>query len=149
MAKHLYFAAPLFSDAELQFNRQVVSRMEISVPVFLPQRDGGLIVDLMRNGIDHDTAYQQVASIDLKAIRDCIAVVAVLDGQSIDEGVAFEIGYAHAIGKRCIALITDPRRGALGFCNPMVQSALARVFRTEEDLLQEIRSRFAAAACDA
>ena len=149
MSEFLYFAAPLFSIAELQFNLQIVSRIEESVRVFLPQRDGGLIVNLVSEGMNFERAAQQIASIDLNAIRNCAGVVAILDGPSIDEGVAFEIGYAHAIGKCCVALATDPRRSSLGFCNPMVRSALADVCESEEALLSEIRTRFVPVRGDA
>ena len=37
----LYFAAPLFSQAELEFNARLAAEIEkLGIQVFLPQRDG-------------------------------------------------------------------------------------------------------------
>lgn len=135
---HIYFAAPLFSAAELRFNQHIVAAIEEIVPVFLPQRDGGLLIELRAQGMDIRAASEQIAAIDLHAVESSMGLVAVLDGQSIDEGVAFEIGYAYALGKPCIALQTDPRRTTLGFSNPMILSAMAETATTEAELLASI-----------
>lgn len=137
---HIYFAAPLFSQAELCFNERTVAAIEVFVPVFLPQRDGGLYTNLLKSGLDRRTAASQVASVDLNAIVNSIGLIAVLDGQSIDDGVAFEIGYAYALGKYCLGFQTDSRRSTLGFCNPMIRNALASVACSQGDLIQSVNS---------
>ncbi len=39
--KHIYFAGPLFSEAERQFNAHLTTELEnAGYAVFLPQRDG-------------------------------------------------------------------------------------------------------------
>lgn len=44
-----------------------------------------------------------------EAIRSCSLLVAVLEGQELDSGTAAEIGYATALGLRCLGLRTDLR----------------------------------------
>lgn len=139
---YVYLAAPLFSAAELRFNVECALAIESVLPVFLPQRDGGLFTELLESGIDHHMAALRIARGDMQAIRESLGVVAVLDGQSIDEGVAFEIGYAHALRKPCIGYSTDSRRGALGFINPMVSIALLRCARSSEELVELVAATF-------
>jgi nucleoside 2-deoxyribosyltransferase len=52
----------------------------------------------------------RVAEANFAAIRDADAVLALLDGPDVDSGVAAEIGYAYALGKRVIGLRLDFRR---------------------------------------
>ena len=47
-----------------------------------------------------------------ESIRECDAVVAVLDGVDVDSGTASEIGFAFALGKRIYGLRTDFRLSA-------------------------------------
>src|SRR5579871_2865460 len=112
--KRLYFAAPLFSDAERIYNAKIVSLIEQLCPVFLPQRDGHLVKELMTQGMTIDSAFKEIRRADMNAIRECSLIVAVLDGASVDDGVAFEIGYAFALHKTCLGLQTDFRRSIFG-----------------------------------
>jgi nucleoside 2-deoxyribosyltransferase len=43
------------------------------------------------------------------ALRECDAIVAVLDGQEVDSGVAAEVGFAYALGKRIFGYRGDFR----------------------------------------
>ena len=54
----LYFAAPLFSEAELSYNVEVASILERHVDVYLPQRDGGRVVDLVSKGVGQEAGCQ-------------------------------------------------------------------------------------------
>jgi len=72
----------------------------------------------------------------LAAIRNCDLLVIVLDGRSVDEGAAFELGYAYAIGKPCYGLQTDPRRLLPFGNNPMLQHALKAVVSNVRDLMR-------------
>ena len=51
----------------------------------------------------------EVAGRNEKAIRECQAVVAVLDGADVDSGTASEIGFAYALGKRIYGYRSDFR----------------------------------------
>lgn len=95
-AKDIYFAGPLFSEAELAFNLSIVERLEhdLGVTVFLPQRDGLKTLDLMARGLSKEAAQEQVFLLDEWHIAYCHAFVVCLDGNSPDPGTCLEIGMA-------------------------------------------------------
>jgi nucleoside 2-deoxyribosyltransferase len=132
----LYFAAPLFSSAELSFNQQLAGTLASWFDVYLPQRDGGLLIDLVRRGVDVDVAYESIFRRDMDALRESSVCLMVLDGRSVDEGASFELGVAYSLGKVCIGLQTDARRLLPLGNNPMVQCALRHVFHDADGLLE-------------
>jgi nucleoside 2-deoxyribosyltransferase len=131
----VYLAGPLFSDAERTFNIRLTEALEEHVQVYLPQRDGGLMNDMIRDGVPADVAACRVFRRDMDAIRDAHYLIAILDGRAIDEGVAFELGIAFGQCKRCIGLQTDSRRLASWGNNPMITGAMEIVFQNVQDLL--------------
>jgi len=110
MRKRLYLAGPLFSLAEKQFNVKLKTLLSEYFEVYLPQEDGGLLVDMIKEGIPALDANRRVFEIDVAALEWCDCIFIILDGRTVDEGAAFELGYAYARGKECFALQTDPRR---------------------------------------
>src|SRR5277367_6492880 len=97
----LYFAAPLFSDGERAFNLRVADAVGRWFDVYLPQRDGSLLANFVSRGVDISVAYQSIFDRDLQAIRECDVCLIVLDGRTVDEGAAFELGFSYALGKAC------------------------------------------------
>ena len=77
----------------------------------------------------------------MKAILKTDILIAILDGRTIDEGVAFELGVAFSHSKKCIALQTDSRRLASWGNNPMITGALDIIFHSAEDLLNWIKAK--------
>lgn len=132
----MYLASPLFSEAELTFNKKLKSDLSEFFTVYLPQEDGFLLVDALRRGEDASEAAHKIFVADTTAINESDVVLAVLDGRTIDEGVAFELGYAYAIGKLCVGLQTDPRRLLPTGNNPMLQQALQQIFRDAGGLME-------------
>lgn len=124
----VYLAGPLFSEAELEFNRRVTEAIEGYVDVFLPQRDGGRLTDLVFKGVDARMAYRSIYDRDVQALREADVLLLVMDGRAIDEGAAFELGYAVALNKPCFGLQTDTRRLLPLGNNPMIQVPLKAVF---------------------
>lgn len=108
----IYFAAPLFSRAELAFNERVTERLEgLGHDVFLPQRDGIEIDELYEQpAVDdiHDV-MDEIFRVDRDAIYDSDVLTAVLDGQVPDEGVALEMGIAYENDVPVLAMKTDRR----------------------------------------
>jgi nucleoside 2-deoxyribosyltransferase len=133
---YLYFASPLFSQAEREFNCHVRNVLLPYFDVFLPQEDGALIVDLLRAGLTPDTARKYVFKNDIDAINRADVLLIVLDGRSIDEGASFELGFAYAKDKLCVGLQTDARRLLSIGNNPMIDEAVARIFSSVEELLR-------------
>lgn len=116
----IYLAAPLFNDMERSFNLRLTAQLQPFATVFLPQRDGLLMRDLIRDGMPVAAARRLVYEADVNALRQCDCIVAVLDGRTVDEGVAFEIGFARALGKSCVGLKTDDRALLSSGDNPMI-----------------------------
>lgn len=107
MAKLIYVAGPLFSQAERNFlvmMTEELSRVTSLDPItdfFLPHRDAG---DIGWSGTKRETFRK-----DLKKLEEASIIVALLDGSDVDSGTAVEIGYAFARGKKILGLLTDLR----------------------------------------
>ena len=140
--RRVYLAGPLFSDAERTFNSLVTQGLEEWADVYLPQRDGGLMSEMVKEGVASDVAACRVFRCDMGAIREADYLIAILDGRAIDEGVAFELGVGFCHSKRCIGLQTDSRRLAAWGNNPMITGALEMVFHSVDDLMSWITSDF-------
>jgi len=138
--QRVYLAAPLFSEAERTFNVRVTELLEEFVDVYLPQRDGGLMSNMVAQGVSSAIAARRVFCRDMDAIRQADYVIAILDGRAIDEGVAFELGAAFYQAKRCVGLQTDSRRLAAWGNNPMITGALETVFVSVDDLMNWVRT---------
>lgn len=109
----LYFAGPLFSGAERDWNARLAAGLrDGGHDVFLPQeKEAGL-----------DGA--RIFSADVRGIDWADALVAIMDGPDPDAGTAWEVGYAY--GKKPIVLVrTDIRieAGSSGPYNPMLTGA--------------------------
>lgn len=133
---YAYLAGPLFSSAERTFNARLKRRLTNYFDIYLPQEDGELLVDLIESGVPSTLASQRIYNRDIDEIHKADVMIAILDGRAIDEGVAYEVGFAKALGKKCYGLQTDPRRLVPSGNNPMIENALERTFATESMLLR-------------
>jgi nucleoside 2-deoxyribosyltransferase len=131
----VYLAAPLFNERERAFNACIAGQIESHVNVFLPQRDGALLVDMLRAGVPHAVAERRIFEQDTRAMRSASALIAILDGGHIDEGVAFEVGFMNALGRPCVGLQTDVRRALPSGNNPMIAQGLDVTVDNVSDLL--------------
>jgi nucleoside 2-deoxyribosyltransferase len=131
----VYLAGPLFSAAELSFNEDLCRELEGVVDVYLPQRDGGRLVDLLAKGVSRDSAYETIFQRDVEAMRQCHALVLIMDGRTIDEGATFELGFCYALGKTCVGLQTDIRRLLPCGNNPMIEASLSCTYTSPQALL--------------
>jgi nucleoside 2-deoxyribosyltransferase len=101
--KRVYIAGPLFSKAERQWLREIISHLQKRLDVetyWSWEEQGNRILSLVeifevcRHGLD---------------ISD--SMVAILDGSQVDDGTAWEIGYFYAKKKGpIIGLRTDFRK---------------------------------------
>ena len=131
----IYLAAPLFNERERAFNASLAGLIEKLLPVFLPQRDGTLLVDMLAAGVPQGVAERRVYLQDCEAMSAAAGLVAVLDGGYIDEGVAFEIGFMAALGRPCVGLQTDVRRALPSGNNPMILGGLSSILSSEDELI--------------
>lgn len=136
----VYLAAPLFSQAERIRNKSLRDAISRFANVYLPQEDGGLILDLVRDGMPVEQAKSEIFKLDIAAIRACDVLVIILDGRTVDEGASFELGYAFALGKTCVGLKTDPRMLLPIGDNPMIEAALRKLFSDDGELVNWIEN---------
>ena len=136
----IYLAGPLFSLAERTFNHNLKKLLTPYFDVYLPQEDGGLLVNMVKAGLPKKLASKKVFDIDIRAMHECDLLLIILDGRSIDEGAAFELGYAYAKGQRCYGLKTDPRQLLAIGNNPMIDGPLETVFENIEEVLEWAKS---------
>ena len=132
----LYLAGPLFSESELEFNRAIRDLLNEYFEIYLPQEDGGLMVQMRERGVSLRNARSLVFSYDLDAIKEADYLLIILDGRTVDEGASFELGFAYALGKTCVGYQNDPRRLLPDGNNPMIQCALERIFNSKSQLLE-------------
>lgn len=147
----IYLAAPLFNDAEKNFNLTVDTAVRAAgFDTYLPQRDGGEGIALVRQGHDEQTVRRQLFASDVTAVRDCDALVFILDGRVPDEGACVELGMAYAWHKPAFGLQTDCRRfGGTDFNNLMIDHALTGgIARTLPDLTTLLHGRLHPSTAD-
>ena len=142
----IYFAGPLFSEAERVFNLRLTERLErANYEVFLPQRDG---VERDRPPYDQmkaDERRRAMFELDKRKIFESDVFLFVLDGRVPDEGACVELGLAHAhkelrgTKKLLVGLQTDSRAAFVGSkLNPMLRVPLEHVAEAEDELLKNL-----------
>lgn len=132
--KTIYLAGPLFTHAELEFNRKLRDMLqEKGFAVFLPQEDAE---DVKK---EHERQNQEyIFQRCVEGVDGSDFVVAVLDGVDVDSGTAWEIGYAYAKAKPIIGLRTDFRELSNGIVNLMIEVSAKTLVRNEEELLEAL-----------
>ena len=134
----IYFAAPLFSQAEREFNVKVTKILrENGFDVFLPQEYSGDI-DVPDTDEKRRKLLTGFFTKDIEAIESSDVLLIVLDGRVPDEGACFELGYAYASGKICVGLKTDSRVSEMGTDNAMIVGSLGDNIATDIDSLTTI-----------
>lgn len=132
--KTVYLAAPLFSEAELGFNRMLRNEIRSSgFNVFLPQEDSN-------NVKGRDDRQKIIFGKNEAALKRSDIIIAVVDGADVDSGTAWEIGYAYALGKPILGLRTDFRTlGIEGTVNLMIEKS-AVLCKSIPELLNRLKS---------
>ena len=119
---NIYFAAPLFAKSDLLYNAMLVKKIRAvseDLTVYLPQEN---------EAINDKTAYadsKMIALADTDKVLESDLMIALLDGLTIDAGIASEIGVAYAKGIPVIGLYTDSRQQ--GGSHPKKLEALQQV----------------------
>lgn len=127
----LYYASPLFTTMEQQFNLNLTDDLKDAIisaglaeetEIYIPQ-----------NNMDINDKSKHAGPIDIfngdtERLLESDILLAVLDGQVIDPGVACEIGVAVASGIPIIALATDIRTD--GYTNKDKVNSMAKAGNT-------------------
>ena len=119
----VYFASPLFNEMEQMYNAEIVRKLReanSNLEIYLPQEN---------MAINDKSLYADslmIADGDNERLYESDILIAVLDGASIDVGVATEIGVAYAKGIKIYGLYTDTRQG-LGANNQKIEALVSEV----------------------
>ena len=124
-----YIAGPLFNHGERWFDEQVEAcAARVGLETFLPHRDG-------KELIKDEPIPATIFKIDVQAIDNAAIVIANLNGISVDDGTAWELGYAYARDKHLVGIYTDMR---LAFpklvVNLMIECSLHKLVRSLDEL---------------
>src|SRR6185437_9166770 len=97
----VYLAGPMFTPYERTFLGDCAGRLRAEgFDVFVPHEHGL---------VGRDATAEAVFAVDAGGVESADAVLAVLDGPSVDDGTACEIGLFHGLRQR------DPdRKGVVG-----------------------------------
>ena len=129
-ALRIYFAGPLFTPYERSFIDACAAELRADgFEVFVPHEHE------LATGADVTPAW--IFAKDRPGIEGADAMLAILDGPSVDDGTACEIGMFHALmqsdpsKKGIVGLLTDirGRRGESTGVNLFVQGAIEDVGR--------------------
>lgn len=106
--KLIYVAGPLFNSHERAYLEEISQTLEKhGYATYLPHRDAGVITDW------NDHNRKLVFDLDLAALNQCHACVALLTGADHDSGTCVELGYLYRLGKPCIGITDDGRSNTL------------------------------------
>lgn len=143
----IYFAAPLFCQAERDYNFKLVKKLEKNgYTVFLPQRDGVELKENLVNTLSEEDLCQKIFKLDRSQILKADIFLMILDGRVPDDGACVELGIAHENklfnGKKklLVGFSTDMRTFAEMFkLNAMILGALDFLVNNEADLFMIIK----------
>lgn len=115
----LYFAAPLFSAAERDWNAILAAAIRAAGhEVYLAQEN------------EPGRSAPEIFAVDVAGIDWADGIVAIMDGPDADSGTAWEVGYAYGKGKPIVLVRTDIRSassGGAGYNAMLAEAATVRV----------------------
>ncbi len=137
----IYFTAPLFSQAEKEFNRGFCNELESNgFEVFLPQRDG---VEKNNSPYNKEEKRRAMFEMDRDRIMEADIFLFILDGRVPDEGASVELGIAYTqkyisnSKKIIVGLHTDNRAAFInGKLNPILKVPLDYITESKADLIK-------------
>ena len=149
----IYFAGPLFSQAERAFNlRLAMTLEEHGYTVFLPQRDGLGKDDfnptsMLDQGMSEEEISQLIFTTDRDRVFEADVLLFVLDGRVPDDITCDELGMAYGQkyllqkSTQLVGLHTDWRwEFPWTKRNPLIECALDCVVGDEDELLAVLES---------
>ena len=139
--KKVYFAGPMFNQAEKDYNLKITKVLEdYGYKVFLPQRDG--IEAAMLEGKTEEELIKMIFDLDAGQVKKADIVFMNIDGRAPDEGACVELGIAYGIGKRCYGFKTDAHSVEMKLdMNPMISGCMIKIFKNfdGDKMIEELR----------
>ena len=137
----VYFASPMFNQAEKEYNLKITKLLEeFGYQVFLPQRDG--IEAAKLEGKTEEELIKMIFDLDAGQVRKADIIFMNIDGRVPDEGACVELGIAYAIGKRCYGFKTDSHSVEMGLdMNPMISGCMIKIFKNfdGDKMIEELK----------
>lgn len=134
----IYQAGPLFTEAEQQWHRTLKACLQAAgYDVVWP------FELIAQQEVDNHgkEAARYIMETDKTALDGCDVMVALLDGPQVDDGTAWEIGYAHARSIPVIGIRTDFRRGgetANSRVNAMIEGSCLYLVSSRKEVLEAL-----------
>lgn len=101
---NIYWASPIFTEAEQDFNDKCVKRLRREdFTVYNPQESN-------INEDDYSPTASEIFRVDTNKLLNCDILVSCIDSKVIDSGVACEMGIAYSEGMPVVGLYTDFRQ---------------------------------------
>ena len=137
----VYFAGPMFNQAEKDYNLKITKVLEeYGYKVFLPQRDG--IEAARLEGKTEEELIKMIFELDAGQVKNADIIFMNIDGRVPDEGACVELGIAYGIGKRCYGFKTDAHSVEMGLdMNPMLSGCMIKIFKNfdGERMIEELK----------
>ena len=136
----IYQAGPLFSAAEIRWHKDF--KQQLATAGYVVQWPGDFFTQQEIDAWGADASIR-IMERDRAAIDACDVVVALLDGAQVDDGTAWEIGYAYAKGKPVIGIRTDFRNAgdtSYGRVNAMIEGSCVAIAKDLAGVLKLLES---------
>jgi len=142
---NVYFAGPLFSEAERDWIRATIEEIESLAARHQTKVEIIFPYDLItQSEIDHlgPEAKLEIFSRCKSHLDDADLVIALLDGSQVDDGTSWEIGYFYARKspeQKTIGIRTDFRRAGeseVAVVNAMIECSCDGIVRSREELAE-------------
>jgi nucleoside 2-deoxyribosyltransferase len=133
----LYYAGPLFTDAERLWNATNATALRAQLPqwtVLMPQE----FCATFDTGGSGKPDFGQVYNSCISHLTQATVVLAILDGADADSGTCFEMGYAAARNIPLIGLRTDWRPAEDGAGNCMLTRSCRLVVKSINEAVTEL-----------
>jgi len=132
--KPIYYAGPLFTEAERQWNQANAATIRTLWPqweLLMPQEFCAAF-DKPPGGVPD---FGKIFAACVEHLERSGVVLAIVDGADPDSGTCWEIGYAYARGIPVVGLRTDWRPGEDGLANCMITRSCTAVVRRLDEAL--------------
>jgi len=136
----VYLAGPLFSEAEQTWHMTFKKQLEESGHHVIWPFELISAEQITQWGQD---APRQIMKTDSKAIDASQVVIALLDGTQVDDGTAWEIGYAYAKDIPVIGIRTDFRNAGdtiHSAVNAMIEGSCLCILRSRQEVIERLKT---------
>lgn len=132
-SKKIYIAGKLETKEERKQLEEIDKLCKsLGLKTFLPHRDIGILKNIKE--------VDKIFKGDIKkGFKDCILIIALLDGLRVGAGTAWELGYAYAKGIPAIGLKTDePIEKAISYLSAILIGSMT-ILKSLEELEENLK----------